>query len=219
MHDKKLWPCPLCLKAGGELLKHNSRPQSLYKKCSGCGLISLDPQDRLDFKSESERYRLHNNDFNDPRYREYLSEKLLSLKEYFTLDSEHLLDFGCGEAAAIEKLSQALGLSCRVFSYDPHFYPEKPNEKFDGVLAIEVVEHFYDVQNAWAQMSAYLKPKGLLFVWTHMWDQQSDFSNWWYAKDPTHVVFYSKLTLEYLCREFGLKTIHLQKGSFVLGRA
>lgn len=46
-----------------------------------------------------------------------------------------------------------------------------------------------------------------LLVMTELWNESTDFRSWYYACDPTHVVFYSQKTLAYICQVFGIRQI------------
>jgi hypothetical protein len=60
-----------------------------------------------------------------------------------------------------------------------------------------------------------LKPKGVLGVVTRR--VPDDFEGWWYHRDPTHVVFYSERTFEWIAECLGFELIE-RRGDVVLAR-
>lgn len=49
-----------------------------------------------------------------------------------------------------------------------------------------------------------LNEDGFLIIMTDQWKKPEQFKTWYYAKDPTHVAFYHKATINYICKKFGL---------------
>ena len=98
-----------------------------------------------------------------------------------------------------------------VTSYDPFFNPiSLPNEPaFDYIIACEVVEHFYDPKKEFETLYQLLHTGGTLICKTKLHDTQSDFANWWYKNDPTHVFFYSKQTFEVIKTQYEFKRLEI----------
>ncbi len=48
-----------------------------------------------------------------------------------------------------------------------------------------------------------LKPSGILGIMTNFLTKDMVFENWFYNKDPTHVVFYSPVTFEIIAKQRG----------------
>ena len=53
-------------------------------------------------------------------------------------------------------------------------------------------------------MLALLKPGGLLTVMTAPWEDLDSLRTWGYASDETHVAFYHRQSLEWICARYGL---------------
>jgi hypothetical protein len=49
-----------------------------------------------------------------------------------------------------------------------------------------------------------LKPGGVLTVMTAPWEDLESFRTWGYASDETHLCFYHRRTLDWICARYGL---------------
>jgi cyclopropane fatty-acyl-phospholipid synthase-like methyltransferase len=109
-----------------------------------------------------------------------------------------VLDFGCGRAPVLKHLLEPLGY--KVENYDPFFHPDVSvlKQKFDFIASVEVFEHLYSPGAEIARLRRMLKPKGHLAAMTCLVVETVDFASWWYRKDPTHVVFFSKKSFEWI---------------------
>ena len=56
-------------------------------------------------------------------------------------------------------------------------------------------------------MAGLLKPGGLLVAMTAPWEEVESFRTWGYASDGTHVCFYHRRTLEWICAAFGFEEL------------
>lgn len=216
--------CPLCKEAALALYHTATRsiPWRLYAphcagrtelrffRCAVCDLIVKDPEVRSTREQEREHYAKHNNDIRDTGYRAHLVRLLEPVLERASSDGVGL-DFGCGPSLSIEVLARERGVEC--LSYDPHFFPgtEKLRERsYDFITCSEVVEHFSDPLAEFSRLVSLLKPGGILGVMTHLVPQ--DFSEWWYHRDPTHVVFYSERTFQWLSSNIGCPLLYSVDG-------
>ncbi|MEK9532519.1 MAG: hypothetical protein VW162_06415 [Alphaproteobacteria bacterium] len=48
-----------------------------------------------------------------------------------------------------------------------------------------------------------LNPSGILAVMTNFLSDDSLFENWYYRRDPTHVVLYAKITFQIIAKQRG----------------
>jgi len=48
-----------------------------------------------------------------------------------------------------------------------------------------------------------LNPSSILGVMTNLLSDESLFENWYYRRDPTHVVFYAKITFQIIAKQRG----------------
>lgn len=153
--------------------------------CKTCFLIFKDPSRYFDIHREKHRYDQHNNDISNLQYLDYL--KLL----WSDRPKQHyisVLDFGCGPTKGLEALAKDFNIQ----SYDPIYFPiELKQSSYDLIYASEVVEHFYDANRSWKELTNLLSPGGFLLVRTEPYPEKQKFLKWYYKDDPTHVCFYN----------------------------
>ena len=175
--------------------------QKRYWKCSYCEAIFLDKEFYLSSNDEYKHYLTHNNDVNDPRYKQFLSNLMLPLIERIKLNSIGL-DYGCGPGPALSLMLREKGY--QMFNYDPFFHPKKSNllKKYDFISCSETVEHFHNPFYEFTRFNELLNDGGIIGIMTNFHSKENIFENWYYIKDPTHVVFYSKNTFLIIAKMF-----------------
>ena len=175
--------------------------QKRYWKCSFCEAIFLDKEFYLSSNDEYKHYLTHNNDVNDPRYKQFLSNLMLPLIDRIKLNSIGL-DYGCGPGPALSLMLKEKGY--KMFNYDPFFHPEKRNllKKYDFISCTETAEHFHNPFGEFTKFNELLNNNGTIGIMTNFHSEQDIFENWYYIKDPTHVVFYNKKTFQIIAKIF-----------------
>lgn len=145
---------------------------------------------------------MHCNDVNDSRYLEFLEPLYSQLQTRLAPESEGM-DFGCGPGPALASLFRRAGH--HVTLYDPFYHPDKNalDKQYDFISASEVFEHLYNPATEIQKLRRLLKPRGWLGVMTQLVDEQTDFANWYYRRDPTHVVFFSLRSFAWIAHGFG----------------
>lgn len=185
--------------------EEKERGQLNYYQCQGeCGLIFLDPAQRLTAEQEQERYDLHNNDPDDEGYLDFLRRATDMLVPLLPSGADGL-DFGCGPGPAMQHILEPLGF--KVENYDPYYYPnaELLNRKYHFIISTEVFEHLYTPAEVIEQLRAMLQPGTLLAVMTEMVNEPAtvdQFEKWWYHSDPTHVSFFSARTFGWIAQQY-----------------
>ncbi len=194
--------CPLCHQPHSDFYHQDKR--RVYRQCSRCELVFVEPKYRLNSSDEKACYDHHQNDPNDQGYRRFLSRMSTPLLERIEPASNGL-DFGCGPGPALAKMLEEQGHSISL--YDLYYFPDpKPLDKqYDFVTATEVIEHLYQPDIIWAQWLTLVKPGGWLGVMTKMVIDVDAFATWHYKNDATHVCFFSRKTFEYLANRDGLE--------------
>ncbi|MEX2571226.1 MAG: class I SAM-dependent methyltransferase [Gemmatimonadota bacterium] len=192
--------CPLCHGRGTR--SHALVQGRRYHACAECGLIHMDPADRLDPEAERSHYGHHENDPGDPRYRAFLDRLATPLAERLEPGARGL-DFGSGPGPALSTMLEERGFV--VSDYDPFFAPGAAvlRQTFDFVAATETVEHFFDPRREFDLLDRLLRPGGLLGIMTQWRPPARAFEQWRYARDPTHVSFYGSETMEWIGRRYG----------------
>lgn len=174
------------------------------ERCDNCDLVSIDSNDQLTRDAERARYLLHRNSLEDSDYRTFLSrlaDPVCARKSPMA----SVLDFGSGPSPVMAELFKSRGYDVQLF--DPFFAPDRHvlNQKYDIVLCCETAEHFRDVNGDWSSLAGCLNPDGVLGVMTLLHDENTDWSRWWYAQDPTHICFYSIRTMDWIGKHFGFE--------------
>ena len=190
--------CPICL--GTNVFSFQLIGFIEYFRCKSCLGLFTDPESRLSPEEEKERYSLHNNDVDDPEYRKFLSKLYDPLIKKLKKESRGL-DYGCGPGPALASMLREEGFSVDI--YDPYFFPDESykDKVYDFITCTEAAEHFYEPQREFNKLDRVLAGKGILGVMTNFYEDTINFEDWYYRKDPTHVVFYTVKTLQCIAEE------------------
>ena len=150
-----------------------------------------------DAAAEKARYDQHRNDPADPAYRRFLGRLAGPLVARVAPGAEGL-DFGCGPGPALAAMLGEHGL--KVALYDPFYAPDRSalGRTYDFVTATEVLEHLHRPAETLDLLFGLLKPGGWLGVMTKPVRPPEALDAWRYARDPTHVCFYSGETFAYI---------------------
>lgn len=173
-----------------------------YYGCSNCGLYFMDPDNRLPKNEEKKRYDLHENDPDDPRYREFLSQIYDPMRKRLS-SGLFGLDYGSGPGPTLHLMFEDAGFKMNVF--DPFYQPDKSvlKQTYDFIVTTETAEHFYHPAEEFDRLWDLINPGGMLGVMTMQLRNPSTFDSWHYRKDDTHVVFYQIKTFEWLSKKYG----------------
>ncbi len=89
--------------------------------------------------------------------------------------------------------------------HDPFFHPnpEAMDRTYDFVTCTETAEHFHRPADEFARLMSLVRPAGWLAIMTCFQTDDTQFANWHYRRDPTHVVFYREETLRFLAAACG----------------
>ena len=186
-----------------------------YYICQNC--YAYLKRDDLYFNEANEKnhYEQHNNNVNDTGYQNFTAPVTNTILEYCSTDMLGL-DYGCGKGPVITHQLKAKGFLIDL--YDPYFYPDTSylHKTYDYIFSCEVFEHFYHPFDEITKLRKLLNPGGLLIIKTHLFNNQTDFKNWYYRKDQTHVFIYTFKTLEYIAEHFGFDIVRLSEKLVVL---
>lgn len=176
----------------------------VYHKCNNCSLISADYSHHLSMEQEKERYLKHINSLEDPNYINFLLNAVNPALPFLNKQMKGL-DFGCGPVTAINHILKQHSISCD--SYDPVFPHGTPLPPYDFIFSTEVFEHFFYPRKELKKLSMMLKEEGFLIIMTEFHPGENHFKDWYYPRDPTHVVFYNLDTFNYICKEFQFQIV------------
>ena len=185
----------------------------VFLHCPQCDLIFVPESYHLSPDQEVSRYKMHRNTLSNEGYVGMFLEKIALVHHYCT-GVRSVLDYGCGPSPVLAELLKREGFSCVV--YDPFFFPAFPDHSYDLVISTEVFEHFRDIRVELQKICKLIKHGGYLAVMTSLHDNVSDFENWWYASDPTHICFFGAQTFEWLAKEFGFEIIYRDNRNFII---
>jgi 2-polyprenyl-3-methyl-5-hydroxy-6-metoxy-1,4-benzoquinol methylase len=211
--------CGLC---GFEPLAFVNRDKRReFYLCGGCGLVSVPERYRLSVDDERARYGLHDNTMSNEGYVRFLSQ-VADVAAGLWRSGMRVLDFGCGENAALCRLLGDKGIDC--CAYDPLYgrllpgsayingvnninnndadnsgqsgmiYPSNPC-RFDMIILCEVIEHLRDISGELNFIGQLLRDGGTIILRTQVYENLSVFPGWWYAQDPTHINFFNRQAL------------------------
>lgn len=126
------------------------------------------------------------------------------------------LDYGSGPRPVLAMMLKEKGFSCDV--YDPLFQPDpaKLERSYDFITCTEVVEHFHEPLAEFNRLFGLLKEDGELAVMTQLRPAEG-FERWWYARDPTHMSFYSGKTMAWIAGRFGRRLTLMPQGIAFFG--
>ena len=196
--------CPLCTSLAPFM--HIIGPKNRgYLLCQNCQLIFMERQFLPDRTTEKKRYTAHQNGPQDDGYVRFLNQAITPALPFLNT-SMRGLDYGCGPTPTLGGLLYLHGLNCDNF--DPFFYPEFPEKRFDYIFATEVVEHFFQPGQELERINKLLVPGGILTIMTEPWKTLQGFTEWHYAKDFTHACFYHAKTIEFICNEYGFEKLN-----------
>jgi len=173
-----------------------------YFACDCCALVHLARENRLAREQEAAHYGTHENSPDDLRYRGFLDRLRLPLVERLTHGAQGL-DFGSGPGPTLSVMFEERGFPMQI--YDPFFAPDASvlHRQFDFVSCSETAEHFFDPAAEFARFDRLLRPGGWLAIMTMMTPARSQFRQWHYPRDPTHVCFYGLDTMRWIAQQYG----------------
>jgi hypothetical protein len=191
--------CPLC--GSPEVRPFAHAHARHYFECTTCSLIHMAPGQRPGPEAERAHYGTHENDPADPGYRAFLHRLADPLLERLPAGAEGL-DYGSGPGPTLSLMLEELGL--RMSIYDPFFArdPAALARTYDFVTCTETAEHFFFPGAELQRLDGLLRPGGWLALMTEIYDDARSFAQWRYARDPTHVCFYRRQTLEWIAARF-----------------
>ncbi len=188
--------CPLCDSSDKNQLETD------YWRCTCCQLVWKDPSQYIDDESARSRYLTHNNHIDSPGYVQFLSAMIEAVRTYPWINPSSLkgLDYGCGPTNVMSQL--LLKHSFLVDDYDPIFFNQTLAKQYDFIICHEVCEHFQNPNHDFMAIKELLKPNGVLFLRTRLYQPNQVFSQWSYARDKTHICFYNETTINWLKSQF-----------------
>jgi SAM-dependent methyltransferase len=196
----------------------HEKADDLFFICSNCGAYVKNTTHYLSAEEEKTRYDLHGDSKQDEGYLKFTQPLLEAILADVPATAKGL-DFGCGRQPALPEILEQKGYSIHL--YDPFYFPNKKvfTQTYDFIYCCEVVEHFYHPANEFETLIQLLQPGGGLYIMTMLYDGKTDFRNWHYRRDPTHVFIFTEKTISYLCNKFHLRLQSLKGRLIVLQKS
>ena len=211
-YSAPLYCCPLCHST--DLSEFHVDRRRCYLRCDVCALVSVASAYHLSAAEEHAEYTKHENNPEDAGYRRFLGRLASPLLAQLPHVS-HGLDFGCGPGPTLSLMLEEHGHT--VSLYDKFFNPDANvfNAKYDFICATEVIEHLHDPATELDRLWQCLRPGGVLAIMTKLVISQHAFGQWHYKNDPTHIVFFSKETLEWLAQRWQAELQYFGSDAFI----
>ena len=204
--------CPLCSsKSSHHFFRDKNRD---YFRCEACDLIFVLSEQFLSKTEEKARYDQHQNNPKDQRYRQFLGRIFHPLNERLSPLSSGL-DFGSGPGPTLSVMLQEVGHSVEVYDYYYFMEPALLQRKYDFVTATEVLEHLHNPRMELDRIWSCVKIGGYLGIMTKLALDKKRFERWHYKNDPTHVCFYSHLTLQWIATQWNAEITFVEKDAAI----
>ena len=190
--------CIVC--KNNKIVLSDTVKDKVYWDCLYCNAKFLDKKNYVNLETEKKHYLKHNNLIKDIGYRKFLSKLLIPLKKKISI-SDVGLDYGCGYGPALVDMLTEDGY--KIECYDPFFFPNQNIflKKYQFITCSEVVEHFFNPYKEFCKIDKILDNNGWFGVMTSFATEDHLFKNWYYRRDPTHVVFYKEKTFEVIAEQ------------------
>jgi hypothetical protein len=160
----------------------------------------MDPSQRLSLTEERKEYEAHENSPDSSGYVAFLNRAIGPALSFLPNKAKGL-DYGSGPGPALSMVLESHGFSCD--NYDPLFGPPLEKGPYEFVFSTECFEHFYNPVEDLNRIDQVLKPGGFLIVMTLLRTSETAFGSWFYARDRSHVLFYTMSTFKFIAQRWG----------------
>lgn len=164
----------------------------------------------LPAEEEKLRYENHNNDVRDSWYQAFVAPLVNKILINHKA-ADIWLDFWAGTWPVISYILWQKWFELKL--YDPFFHNHHGllKQKYDFIIACEVIEHFHNPREEFTLLYNLLKPQGKLYLMTDLYNHEVDFSSWYYKNDPTHVFFYTEKSFLWMKDYWQWKSLFQEK--------
>ena len=181
-----------------------------YHYCNNCEFISRDEKHIISEQEELQIYNKHNNSIEDPRYVDFFYKFLNEAVFPYVKNDKSGFDFGSGPSPVLAQILER-NHKYQMDIYDLFYAPEKVyiGKKYDLITSTEVIEHLRNPLECFRLFVNLLNPEGVLAIMTLFHgNDETDFLNWHYIRDWSHISFYTPKTMAYIASQVGLKVIY-----------
>jgi SAM-dependent methyltransferase len=162
--------------------------------CRACGLVFVPEAQWVSVEAERARYGHHDNTAANAGYVSFLGE-VADVVAGLARPGARVLDCGSGENAVLTALLRERGYDS--VAYDPLYGIGEGAfaDRYDVIVLCEVIEHLRDLRGELARLRECLRPGGQMVVRTQCYPSVDSLPAWWYARDATHINFFSPSAL------------------------
>lgn len=188
----------------------------LFHECVKCQAIYKDSDNLVSEDKEKLIYDQHQNSMDNIGYVNYL-KNFLDAAVYPFVKSGHALDFGSGPTPVLAHiLNTQTAFDCEIYDY---YYAKKEavfQKKYDLITSTEVFEHLQNPLDILNEFYKILNDDGIVSIMTlfHPKDRQA-FFDWFYIRDPSHIIFYTPKTFEVMAKISGFMIIDTNNYRYV----
>ena len=205
--------CPLCESTNNPIFSycHNKH----YFRCSNCSLIYLDEQFYLSEEDENKVYDNHQYDSDVSGPQNFLNRLAIPLNSFLDKNSKGL-DFGCGANPILSLMLEREGH--QMENYDKFYHDDHSvfSNKYQFIVMTEVIEHLKKPNEVLGNLNKLLLAPSLIGVMTKLFNEDTVFENWYYPLDPTHIIFLSDQTINWVASEYDKKILYTDHDNVVI---
>lgn len=205
--------CPLC--HSKETTRFHEDRKRSYLICPNCQLVFVPTRFHLSLSDEKDRYDLHQNDPNDPGYRDHIYKLLTPLLERISPPATGI-DFGSGPVPSLSHFMSRHAIDMNTFDIFYSNDRQVLNHRYDCLTCAEVIEHFRKPDIEFKTLFGLLKPGGWMGLMTGIRREEVEFSSWHYISDPTHIGYYAAGTFEWLSSQHNASIDYMDETVVIL---
>lgn len=194
--------CRLCHGRDIEYLCRDDRRP--YYRCGDCGMIFVPPDCFPSPDKEKSRYDLHRNNPDDEGYLKFL-DRLFQPVARLVKPGSRGLDFGSGPSPVLAAVFEQAGYAMTI--YDKFYAPRADvlDSVYDFITACEVLEHLQNPRAELDRLWNCLRTGGVFGFMTSMVPENGFDPQWHYARDITHLCFYSPRVFDLLAMKWNAR--------------
>lgn len=187
-----------------------------YDYCHNCHFIKKNNQ--LVPSAEKKEYERHNNTLANDSYVKYWQDLIDNKFLKYLTEEKEILDFGSGPYPILQAIL-ANQYDINIDIYDLYFAPNPSYQVklYDVIFITEVIEHLVDPIAILEHLIGLLQKNGRIIIMTlfHS-NNECEFNQWWYRRDPTHISFFNYTTFQWIADKLHLEIEYCDKRRIII---